>query len=381
VAQGAVVEAAVAREQRRAVEAVQERDDLVVVHAAPADVVADLADTHPPAAQELALLGPDVLVKDVHSRAAIGSLASSASRADATASAIASGVTFPSQLALIAGHGSRRATCSRTSATRIRVPLNVSCPWQTRGFATTWRPFTRTILAALRLTPFAPEFPTMRYDAILKDAVARVGAVRETVGEGVDTGIEIHRRLAPGEAIALAAELEPLRPLYYEDPILPDSVQSGAENARPIRLPIATGERLVSVFEFREPLAGAAARYLRVDACLAGGISHTRKIAAVAESFHAGIMPHGANSTAATAIAVQLDACIPNFVLQDYLGDDQPPKSDFLVENLRLDGGYLVVPERPGLGVELKPDISARYPPTTRAIDTALHEDGSVADR
>jgi galactonate dehydratase len=110
-------------------------------------------------------------------------------------------------------------------------------------------------------------------------------------------------------------------------------------------------------------------------------LSAAKKVAGLAESFDAELIPHGALSSVATAIAVQLDACIPNFVLQDYLGDDQPPKNDFLVENLRLEDGYLIVPERPGIGVELKPGLAERYPPTLRRPDPALHEDGSVADR
>ena len=150
---------------------------------------------------------------------------------------------------------------------------------------------------------------------------------------------------------------------------------------RAIRLPLATGERLNSLYEFRELLVAGGARHVRVDPCLAGGLSSARKIASLAEAFHAGVMPHGVTSTVGTAVSVQLDACIPNFIVQDFLGDDLPPKSELLVENLVLENGYLIVPERPGIGVELKPGIAERFPPTRRAIDTALHEDGSVADR
>ena len=96
--------------------------------------------------------------------------------------------------------------------------------------------------------------------------------------------------------------------------------------ARGLRRPY--DERLHTLFEFRELLASGAARYVRVDPCLAGGLTAAKKIAALAESFQAGVMPHGALSPVATAIAVQLDACIPNFVVQDYLGDDRPPKSE-----------------------------------------------------
>jgi galactonate dehydratase len=236
-------------------------------------------------------------------------------------------------------------------------------------------------ITALRVTPFRPDFPSRRYDELLAEAVAQVGAVREAVGQGVDVGVEIHRRLTHAAAVALARELEPFRPLYFEDPVPPSSIQSYGEIARAISLPIATGERLQNVWEFRELLACGGARYLRIDPCLAGGLSAAKKVAGIAESFGAELIPHGALSSVGTAVAVQLDACIPNFVLQDYLGDDRPPKNDFLVENLRLEDGYLVVPDRPGIGVELKPGLAERYPPTRPPQAPALHEDGSVADR
>lgn len=236
-------------------------------------------------------------------------------------------------------------------------------------------------ITAIRITPFPPDFAARRYDALLADAVARVAAVRETVGSGIDIGVEIHRRLSAPEAITLAGELERFRPLYYEDAIPPFSIQSHGEIARAIRLPLATGERLHDLWEFRELLVCNGARYLRLDPCLAGGLSAAKKIAGLAEAFGAGIIPHGALSSVATAIGVQLDACIPNFVLQDYLGDDRPPKNDLLVENLRLEDGYLVVPDRPGIGVALKPGLAERYPPRVEAVEPALHEDGAVADR
>lgn len=263
---------------------------------------------------------------------------------------------------------------------RIRVQTQVDAPTIDGMIDNAKRDVARGI-TALRVTPFAPDFASMRYDAIIKEAVERVGTLRETVGDGVDIGVEIHRRLSPGDAITLAAALEQFHPLYYEDPIVPDSIQSAAEIARAIRLPIATGERLHSIYAFRELFASGAARYARVDPCLAGGLTGAKKIAAVAESYHVGVMPHGTLSTVSTAISAHLDACIPNFVLQDYLGDDLPPKNDLLIENLALVDGYLHIPEKPGIGVELKPGIAEKYPFMPPTIETPLHEDGSVADR
>ena len=180
---------------------------------------------------------------------------------------------------------------------------------------------------AIRFTPFPVDFQNLRYDLLLEEIVSRVGALREAVGSGVDLCVEMHRRLSPPEAVALARELEPMRPFFLEDPILPDSVTVMGEVAKKCRIPIATGERLHTIFEFKELLENNGAQYIRADVCLAGGLTHCKKIAALAESYHVGMIPHNPLSPVSTAACVQLDACIPNFTLQEYTGEDSPPKS------------------------------------------------------
>jgi galactonate dehydratase len=234
---------------------------------------------------------------------------------------------------------------------------------------------------AVRFTPFPPDYPRRRHGEVVEAILARVGAVRETVGPAVDLCVEIHRRMSPMEAISLSRELVQFRPFFLEDPILPDSVQSMAEVQRAIDVPIATGERFTSIYQFRELLVAGGCRFIRPDVCIAGGISHGKKIAALAEAFHVGIIPHNPLSPISTAACVQLDACVPNFVLQEYTGEDQPPKRALVKAPLRLERGYLIVPETPGIGIELDFDAIARLPFRRRAFDTPLHEDGSVADQ
>ena len=234
---------------------------------------------------------------------------------------------------------------------------------------------------AIRFTPFPVDFQNLRYDALLGEIIDRVGAVREAVGEGVDLCVEMHRRLSPPEAVALARELEPLRPFFLEDPILPDSVTVMGEVAGKCRIPIATGERLHTIYEFRELLENGGAQYVRADVCLAGGLTHSKKIAALAESYHVGVIPHNPLSPVSTAACVQLDACIPNFTLQEYTGEDRPPKSEVLKTPLVLEDGYLKVPDAPGIGVELNEDAMRQMPFSEKGSPTPLREDGSVADR
>ena len=238
---------------------------------------------------------------------------------------------------------------------------------------------------AVRFTPFVEsddhQYYNMRYSAMLSEAVSRVAAVREAVGNDVDLCVEIHRRLGIPEAIQLGREIAEFRPFFYEDPTTPDSNESMAEIARNIPIPIATGERLHTMWEFRELLQQRACTYIRPDVCLAGGLTHSKKIAAVAESFNVGVIPHHNPLTPiSTAACIQIDACIPNFVLQEYTGESEPPKSDLLVTPLELVEGYLIVPEGPGLGIELN-EAALSGPENPKILDTPIGFDGSVQDR
>jgi galactonate dehydratase len=234
-------------------------------------------------------------------------------------------------------------------------------------------------ITAMRIIPFTRSRVSTRYDEVIKEGVAKLKAIREAVSDGVDLTVEAGRHLSPAESIIMATELEPWHPLYFEDPCLPDSIAANAEVARSIRLPVAAGERLTSLWELRELLTSGGARYVRLDMGLAGGLTPGKKIAAVCEAFHVDISAHGGLSPVSTALGVQLAASIENFVLQDYAYDEDPPAPDLLVENLTLEDGYLLLPDRPGLGVELKPGIEKQYPPVVRPIETPVREDGSVA--
>src|SRR5215210_1051560 len=135
------------------------------------------------------------------------------------------------------------------------------------------------------------------------------------------------------------------------------------EVARQINIPIATGERLHTIFEFQMLLARGAVQYVRPDLCLCGGITGAKKIAALAEAHHVGVVPHNPLSPVSTAACIQLAACIPNFALQEYpIGEDLPPKSEIVKSALKLEKGYLIIPDAPGIGVELAEDAAERYP-------------------
>ena len=236
------------------------------------------------------------------------------------------------------------------------------------------------------LTPFTddprdrPYFKT--HAAKMNDAIETVRQYREAVGDDVDLCIEIHRQLHPAEAIVLARGIAPFHPFFYEDPTLPDNFDAMGLIAQHIDIPIATGERLHTIYEFQMLLARGAVQYVRPDVCMCGGLTGAKKIAALAEANHVGVVPHNPLGPVSTAACLQLAACIPNFALQEYpLGEAVPPKSEMVKSVLKREGGYLIIPDAPGIGIELAPDAAERFPYKPRAVVTRLHEDGSVIDQ
>ena len=235
---------------------------------------------------------------------------------------------------------------------------------------------------AVRFTPFSNDYYLHKsYTEWADEAVERVGMVKDAVGSDVDICVEIHRQMNPAESIWLGRRLEQFNPFFYEDPMLPDSPARMAEVQAQCNIPIATGERFTTIFEYQQLLENGGCAYVRPDLCLCGGLSGCKKVAAMAEAQHVKVIPHNPLSPVSTAACVQLDACIPNFALQEYTGESEPPKSELLVEPLELIDGYLTVPEGPGLGIELNEDTLARIGEDPKVLDTPIGFDGSVQDR
>ena len=245
----------------------------------------------------------------------------------------------------------------------------------------------RGFTAVGHLTPFLDEERDVPYFKThsdkIGDAIETVRRYREAVGTGVDLCIEIHRRMTPTEAVQLGLGIEEFHPYFFEDPITPDNFDEMAYVAEKINIPIATGERFSSLWEFQMALARNSVQYIRPDVCLVGGISGARKIAALAEAHHVGVVPHNPLSPVSTAACLQIAATAPNFALQEYpIGEDVPPKSDMVTGMAEHDGkGYLVISDAPGIGVELKPNAVENCPPVPREVVTRLHADGSVIDQ
>ncbi len=217
------------------------------------------------------------------------------------------------------------------------------------------------------------------YSHRVAQQVARVRACREAVGDDFDLILEVHRSMTPMDAIAFARAVEEYRPLFLEDPIPPDSNAAMADVAARTSIPVASGERFINIQEFEDLLSRGGARYVRPDVCALGGLTPSKKVAAIAESHYAEIVPHNPLGPVSTAACLQLDAAVPNVCIQEfpsfYLTGNE---SQMITEPLELDRGYLVIPDRPGIGIELVDDITEKFPPAQRSINCQIAYDGSV---
>ena len=267
---------------------------------------------------------------------------------------------------------------------RVRCYMHVNPPDHNdtaEGLAKDAAKVVREGFTAVRFSAFPKMFHLHKsYSEWADEAVTRVAAVRDTVGPEVDLCVEIHRQMAPAESIGLGKRLEQFNLFFYEDPMLPDSPAIMGEIAKNCDVPIATGERFTSIFEYQQLLEANAAAYVRPDLCLCGGLSGCKKVSAMAESHHVKVIPHNPLSPISTAACVQLDACIPNFALQEYTGESEPPKSELLETPLELLDGYLTVPEEPGLGIRIN-ESALSIPENPKILDTPIGFDGSVQDR
>jgi galactonate dehydratase len=256
--------------------------------------------------------------------------------------------------------------------------------------------------AAGHLSPFLDESREQRfflpYAQFIEEAAERVGMMREAVGKDFDLCLELHRRLTPAEAIAFAEKIEKYTPYFLEDPIPPDNLEDMALVASKTRIPIATGERLISFQEFYQLISKSAIAYARTSMCVCGGITGTRKIAAIAEARQVKIIPHNPISPVATMAALQFAAATENHTLLEmvdhygiasmdrYGGSKQnlsvsKPSSGIVKKMSVIENGFAIVPDAPGIGVELVDDLEEQFPPQRQIMITRQHVDGSIVDQ
>ncbi len=236
---------------------------------------------------------------------------------------------------------------------------------------------------AVKFDPLVHGYEDLPISQLVSSACAMAGAAREAAGDDVDLIFELHRKLDPTRAIVVCQALAEFRPLFIEDPIQIDTIETQAEIAKRIDAPIAMGERLSSIWEFEELLSRNVAILVRPDVGLAGGLSACRKIAAIAEAHHCGVAPHNFLGPGLTAPTLHLCATIPNLVTMEFLpaDEDMTTSSAAFRTTVVRNGGYCELPQEPGLGVSLVEDYELIAPVVEQQLagERLLRSDGSVA--
>ena len=211
---------------------------------------------------------------------------------------------------------------------------------------------------ATHYTSFDPRQPDI---AELDRCEEFMRLLREAVGSRCDLLFGTHGQFTPTGAIRLARRLEPYEPLWFEEPTPPDSPEEMARVARATSIPIATGERLATKWEFARVLETGAASILQPDLGRVGGLLEAKKIAGIAEVHYAQVAPHLYCGPVVGAANIQLATCSPNFLVLEGIKEWGGFYADLLVDPIVWEDGYVIPPTGPGLGVELDEDVAAAH--------------------
>ena len=220
---------------------------------------------------------------------------------------------------------------------------------------------------------FDPVMPMGSFDPrqlsleVLDNAELVTKNMREAVGSKCDLLIGTHGQMTTSSAIRLAKRLEPFDPLWLEEPVPPENKVEMARVARSTSIPIASGERLVTKYEFAELLNNQAAAILQPALARVGGILEAKKIAGMAEAYYAQMAPHLYCGPIEAAANIQLATCSPNFLIQESIETFGGFYGEIVKEPIRWEDGYIIPPTKPGLGIELDEEVAARHPYTQRA--------------
>ena len=195
----------------------------------------------------------------------------------------------------------------------------------------------------------------------LENAEAVVRNVREAVGDKCEIIIGTHGQMTTSSAIRLARRLEKYDPLWFEEPTPPENRGEMARVARHTTIPIATGERLYTKYEFSELLLNQAASVLQFTLGSVGGLLEAKKIAGMAEACYTQIAPHFFAGPVVFMAIVQLDTCSPNFLIQESVESFGGFYDEILTEPIRWEEGYIIPPAQPGLGIDFNKEVLNKY--------------------
>ncbi len=231
-------------------------------------------------------------------------------------------------------------------------------------------------VTAMKWDPFGKSYMEIS-NADLDNALRCVAAVREAVGDKIDLLIEGHGRFNVPTGIKIAEELKQFKPMFFEEPVPPDNLEAlkAVRDKSPVA--IAAGERLYTLRSFKDLFEMRAADYIQPDVSHAGGIMELKKISAVAETYYIPFAPHNPSGPVACAATLQLAACCPNFSILEIMYSDVTWRKDVTNEKLIYADGYIQIPDKPGIGVEINEEACLKHPYGTH---TLRHYTGALTD-
>jgi len=233
---------------------------------------------------------------------------------------------------------------------------------------------------AFKTNPLPWHMHEMPWPRVLREAEIKVATLRSALGDDIEIGLDPHARiLEPIKAIELCQVVAPYRPMFVEEPVRPENVEAMAEVRARSSVPIATGEMLYTKWEFRDLLKVRGADIIQPDICVCGGITEMKKIAALAEAEYVTMAPHNPMGPVATAVNAQFAATAPNFLILEYHVDTESPRKDLVQEPYEIVQGYLQLPDKPGLGIELNEEYYRQHPYKPWKRGFPLRPDGSMS--
>lgn len=206
-------------------------------------------------------------------------------------------------------------------------------------------------------TPFNREVT----QADLRFAVAQVKAIREAGGPDYDIAIDVHGRWNTKSTIEIIRALEPYRLFFYEEAVPPENIAAMVEVQRSVQTPLATGERIFGRHGFRELLEKQAVRVIQPDVARTGGITETKKIAAMADTYYIPVAPHNPNGPICTLASMHVCFTIPNFLILEFFERDEPVFQEIVIGGLKRDVGGVYPTTAPGMGINITDEFLRKY--------------------
>ncbi len=216
----------------------------------------------------------------------------------------------------------------------------------------------------------------------IRAAEKAVAAMREAVGDDIDIMVDCHARPSPAMGMQFAKALEPYGLYFFEEPCWPESREGLAAIAAAVRTPIATGERVTHLSEFRDLFMAGACAICQLDITHCGGLTGARRVAALAEAWRIALAPHNPQGPVSTAASLEFGFSQPSYIICETVHHDVPWRQDVVTEGFTVEKvGRIVRPNtRPGLGIEINEAEVRRHPFQQEILQRVFLSDGSVGD-